>query len=326
MYRLLRPILFSLEPEKAHSIAAFALKKGLASCPEVKDEKLKTIVSGLNFDNPVGLAAGFDKDCELIDGLSNLGFGFLTLGSITKQPREGNQKPRIVRLPKETAMINAMGLPSVGAKECAGRLKNRKTKTPIILSIAAFEPEDFTSLHEKLEKHADAIEINISSPTFKGTLEDAELIGKTLGKIENEKPLFVKIPPYEDEKGRENVMAIVERCYKRAALVATNTRKVKDNRLSVGHGGLSGKPLLNDTLRIIQEISEHTEGKADIIACGGIFSGKDAFNAITAGAKAVELYTGLIYEGPRIVRNINLELLETMKKLSMSTIEEMRRV
>lgn len=326
MYRFLRPLLFVLDPEKAHSLGKLVIRKGLIGTKAVEDERLHTKVGGLELKNPVGLAAGFDKDCGLLDGLAKLGFGFLTVGSITKEPREGNKKPRLIRLLKEEGLINAMGLPSVGVKACIERLKSRKPKTPVIASIAAFSPEEIPDLHAKIEKHVDGIEINISSPTFKGSLEDAELLGSVLERLDNEKPLFVKIPPYEGEKEREKVLAIVDSCYERAAIVAANTKKVKEGRVSAGSGGLSGRPILNDTLRIVQEISEHTDGKADIIACGGISSGKDAFSAITAGARAVELYTAMIYEGPYVAYRINLEFLKTMKEMGIGSIEEIRKV
>lgn len=320
MYRLIRSILFSLEPEKSHGIAKIAISSGLFRS-RISDERLKTSVNGMQLDNPVGLAAGFDKDCEVFGHLSRMGFGFVTVGSITKNKREGNPKPRIVRYPRDEAIVNAMGLPSKGLDYCLKNLKS--AEAPIIASIASFDPSGIPPLHESIEPFVSGVEINISSPTFRGTLEDADMVSGALSRIRNEKPLFLKIPHYV-EKERDSIFSIIDKC-KNAAIVAGNTKKVEDAGIKVGYGGLSGRPIHERSLQIVRDVYGYTSGKTDIVACGGVFSGGDAYNAMRAGASAVEIYTPFIYRGPFAATMINRELLGIMAEKKISSVCEIRK-
>lgn len=320
MYSLARKALFFLEPEKSHSVAKVAISSGIFRS-QISDERLNTSLNGIQITNPVGLAAGFDKDCEMFGGLAKMGFGFVTVGSITRERREGNPKPRIVRYQSDEAIVNAMGLPSKGLDYCVSRLG--VAEKPVIASIASFDPAGIPFLHKSIEPLVSGVEINISSPTFRGTLEDADIVSSALSQIRNEKPLFLKIPHYA-EKERDSIFSIIDRC-KNAAIVAGNTRKVEDSSIAVGYGGLSGKPIRERTLRIVKDVFDYTSGKTDIISCGGIFSGSDAYNALSAGASAVEIYTSFIYRGPFAASMINRELLKIMETKKISSIGEIRK-
>ena len=313
-------MLFSLEPEKSHSIAKLAISSGLLRS-QVSNNRLKTSVNGIQLDNPVGLAAGFDKDCEVFGNLARMGFGFVTVGSITNDKREGNPKPRIVRYPRDDALVNAMGLPSKGLDYCLKNLAS--VKTPVIASIASFNPHDIPLLHKAIEPLVSGIEINISSPTFRGTLDDADVVLSALSGISNEKPLFLKIPHYTESE-RDTILSIIDGC-KDAAIVAGNTKKVEEKAIAVGYGGLSGRPINGRALEIVKDIFDYTSGKKSIIACGGIFSGIDAYNSLRAGADAVEIYTAFIYRGPFAATMINTELLRIMDDKKIMSVGEIRK-
>lgn len=279
-------ILRLLPPETAHDLVIELLSRGLV--PKInlpKFEKLKCRIFGRELDHPIGLASGFDKNARAFDGLFNLGFSFIEIGSITLNAQVGNAKPRIFRFPKQKAIVNHMGMPNDGAEVIAKRLKGN-TK-PIGISLGD-NPE---KLIEKFTDVADYFVLNISCPNVKHNLN--------LTRLKSNKPIFIKLSP--DLSNAE---------YKELARFAidTNNGLIISNTLRSDFGGLSGKPLKERSTQLIKKLYCWTEGRVEIIGVGGISSGKDAYEKICAGSSAVQIYTAMIYEGHRIVEKIVKEL------------------
>ena len=321
--RLVRPLLFALPPEGAQAVAEFALKRAglwkmLAPVLRAPVDGPRVSLAGLDLANPVGMAAGYDKDCEFLPSLAALGFGYITGGTVTERPQPGNPRPRVLRKPREKALINALGFPSRGLEFAAAHLERTLRgpgHAPLIVSVSGVTVESIVRCHRRLEPLADAIEINISSPNTAGlrVFQEPVALSELLQEAGRgrSKPLFVKLPPYEDERAaRDRILALAEVCARSGidALTISNTRPTRDPRLAVGAGGLSGRPLLEDTLRMVAEVGDALSHTVAINACGGIFTGDDALRALDAGAMTVQLLTGLIYRGPGIVRRINREM------------------
>ena len=342
-YRLLiRPLLFSLPPETAQRAAETVLRqtllwRGLSGALRVADDRLSTDLAGLKLGNPVGLAAGYDKNCEFLPSLAALGFGYLTGGTVTRQPALGNPKPRVLRYVKERSLINALGFPSQGLDFAARRLERTRESlsgTPVVVSVSGVTVDDILTCHRRLEPFAEAIEINISSPNTEGlrVFLKPPALSELLGRVSDErtKPLFVKLPPYASKEAaqspgseaRDQVMGLVGASLKHGveALTVANTKPAVDSRLAVGSGGLSGKLVFADMLTMVADIKAEVGDRVAINACGGIFSGEDAWQALEAGATTVQLLTGLIYGGPGAVRQINQGLLRIMHKEKAGTV------
>ncbi len=281
-------------------------------------------IAGIELPNPVGLAAGYDKDCALTPALSALGFGYLTVGTVTRDARPGNPGRRLLRDAARGALVNALGFPGKGLDAAARRLerdRRRAGNTPIVVSVSGTTVEDIAACHARLEPLADAVEINISSPNTAGlrAFHDKAALGELLSEIapRRAKPLFVKMPPFPpsdaDAARREAGLSLAEICVSSGAdaLTVSNTQPVSDARLGVGTGGLSGKPIFADTLRMVKETRERIENAAVINACGGIFTSEDANRALAAGADTVQLLTALIYRGPSVARDIARGIAET---------------
>ena len=327
-----RPALFLTPPETAHGIAKVFLSQSLLwkrmhDYLKIDDERLKVKLGPLSLKNPVGLAAGFDKNCEMMNSLFLLGFGYLTLGTVTAERREGNPRPRMWRY-RNRSLLNSMGLPNNGSNSAAENiLKTHNRDGALIISISGLSVDEFSSCYSKLEQLVDGIELNISTPNTIGVriFQDAGVLDQLLTSIikrRSTRPLWVKIPPYFNEKERENVLGLVDICQKNTidGITAINTRRIIEQRSSIGTAGLSGKEIFEDMLRIVQDIYQYTRGKLLINACGGIFSGKDAWQAFESGASTVQLYTGLIYRGPAVVARINRELLELIEEAKLNSI------
>ena len=335
---ILRPLIFLTPSETAHKIAVQSFKHSwlwsrLAWNFNFDNDRLAVSAGGITSLNPVGLAAGFDKNCEMFESLSFLGFGYLTLGTVTVTPREGNPKPRIWRFANES-LINSMGLPNQGADKIRERLlakQHNRRIVPIALSISGLSLDDFFDCYLKLELCADAIELNISTPNTSGVriFQDPmifeQLLDRILSKRRTNKPIWVKIPPYFDEKARENVLELVNICRRRSvdAVTAINTKPVKEPRASIGTAGVSGKEIFGDMLRIVRDIYTDTDGKISINACGGIQSADDAWDTLRAGATTIQLYTGLIYRGPGLVAHVNRGLQKLLEKSDYKSIHEL---
>ena len=268
-------------------------------------------MAGISLRNPVGLAAGLDKQCAYLDSLGRLGFGYVTGGTVTLHPRPGNPKPRVLRIPERESIINALGFPGVGLEVAARRLEQlRDRPAKVLVSIAALEDEDTEVCLRRLEPLVDGVELNISSPNTQGVrrYQEPGTLRALLERLNSarRKPLFIKLPPYMDEAAKENVFSLVGVCRETgiSGITAINTVPVEDSRLAAGRGGLSGRDILLDMLRIVPELRREVGPDMVINACGGIASADDAAAALRAGADTVQLYTALVYQGPGIVYEI----------------------
>ena len=329
-----RPILFKLSPETAQSAAEFALKpeflwRRLAPFLTVSSERLEVDLAGIRLRNPVGLAAGYDKDCHVLPSLAALGFGYVTGGTVTESPRPGNPMPRVIRYTKDESLINSLGFPSKGLNHAARQLKrsqHARADAPVVVSVSGVTIDEIVNCHKRLEPLVDAVEVNISSPNTSGlrAFQEPHTLSDLLARINEirRKPIFIKLPPYSSpeelpsagDEGRERVMALVDVCMELGveALTVSNSWPAKDSRLAVGSGGLSGRVVFRDTVRMVSDIRSAIGDRAAINACGGIFTADDAWRAIKAGATTVQLLTGLIYRGPGVVKRINEGLLDRM--------------
>lgn len=341
MYSLIKKILFLLSPEKAHhfTMGMLAFLSGLPGGEIILNKLfnyrhpgLKREVFGITFPNPVGLAAGFDKDARYVDVLSHLGFGFIEIGTVTPLPQPGNDKPRLFRLPEDQALINRMGFNNEGAPAAASRLKRRKGPLVIGGNIGKNKltpnenaVEDYEKCFHALYEVVDYFVVNVSSPNTPGLrgLQEKEPLRKLLLHLQKlnaqqkaPKPVLLKIAPDLTDQQLNGIIEIVREA-KLDGIVATNTTVSReglttpqDKIESYGNGGLSGKPLGERSTHIIRYLYEHTEGSLPIIAVGGIFSAEDAMEKLAAGASLVQVYTGFIYEGPAIVKRINKHLVK----------------
>jgi dihydroorotate dehydrogenase len=306
-----RPLFFALPPESAHRLAGAMLGLPLPWARighPTDDPSLRTTVAGLPLRNPIGLAAGFDKRCAHLDALVELGFGYVIGGTITRAPRAGNAKPRIVRYPAKASMANAMGLPNPGAKRAAATLARHAHRAgPRLVSVADEAVEDAVEAFSLLEPHADGVELNASCPNVSwGRDRDNEAHLRelvTAMRARSAKPLFVKLPPFTTGVERDVVLALASIAQESGAsgLTCSNTRPVHEARLSVGGGGLSGRALWERTPSIVADVRAATGGAMPINACGGISTADEVLACLEAGAATVQVYSALIYEGPGIV-------------------------
>jgi dihydroorotate dehydrogenase len=317
LYRALRPLVFAAPPETAHRVAGALLELPLpwrSIGGPVDDPALRTTLAGIELRNPIGLAAGFDKRCRVLHSLGRLGFGYVVGGTITSRPREGNPRPRIARSPARRAMVNSMGLPNPGPRAAAEHLRRFPRTAPRVVSVADEDPADVLPCFALLEPHADAIELNASCPNVSwGRDRDTErhlheLVGALVARTW--KPLIVKLPPFGHDRHaeREAVAALAGVAAEAgaAALTCSNTRPVADRRQSVGTGGLSGRPLFPGTLEAVAAVRAATG--LPVNACGGIFTAEDVLDCLEAGATTVQVYTSLVYEGPRLLGDLTLGL------------------
>jgi len=341
MYKLfLKPLLFLIPPEKAHYLvfdnlrAAFKIKfieKIARQFFTIKNKKLERTILGLHFPNPVGLAAGFDKDAKLFNELSALGFGFIEIGTLTPKGQPGNDQPRLFRLPKDQALINRMGFNNGGVDDAILRLKEKHSNIIIGGNIGKnkITPNedainDYEYCFEKLHPVVDYFVVNVSSPNTPGLreLQDKGPLLKILNRLkelnsqkDKPKPILLKIAPDLTNEQLNDIVEIVNES-KIDGVIATNTTisrenlKTDPNEISeIGAGGLSGIPVKNRSTEVIKYLADRAKNKWIIIGVGGIHSAKDAIEKLNAGATLVQVYTGFIYEGPELVKKINEELL-----------------
>ena len=317
-YRMLaRPAFLALPPETAHRLAQVLLALPLPwerLGGAVRDPVLQTSLAGIPLQNPLGLAAGFDKSGARLDALGRLGFGYVVGGTFTRHPRRGNPRPRIVRLRASESLANAMGLPNAGAEHAATTLARTRPTSPRLASIADEAIEDAVETLALLEPQVDATELNASCPNVSwGRDRDNEahlsLLLRALG-ARRSKPLLVKLPPFETGREREAVLGLARVAVEGGAdgLTCSNTRPVRDVRLSTGGGGLSGRAVSRDTVRIVSEVAQAIEREVPIAACGGVSSTGDALACLDAGASTVQLYTSLVFRGPGVVGELTAGL------------------
>ncbi|MEP7032953.1 MAG: dihydroorotate dehydrogenase (quinone) [Actinomycetota bacterium] len=322
-----KPLLFSLPPEAAHRVAQRMLGLPLPwrrIGGAVRDDALAVTLAGIELQNPVGLAAGFDKTGRHLDALGRLGFGYVVGGTFTERPRSGNPKPRIVRIPERSSMVNAMGLPNPGAEAAEDTLARVRRTSPRFASLADQSLEEVLRTHGLLEPHVDALELNVSCPNVSwGRDRDNEAhLGDLLRELgaRRSKPLFVKLPPFRSAVERDVVLALAAIAHDGGAeaLTCSNTRLIPEPRLSTGAGGLSGADLFEGTLENVAAVRRATGGELPVNASGGIFSSADALACIEAGATTVQVYSGLIYRGPRIVGELTRGLAEALRPRGLS--------
>ncbi len=286
----------------------------LAGLTDKKYPQLETRLAGIKIDNPIGLAAGYDKNCEFLDSVMALGFGYVVGGTIFRHPREGNPKPWFVRYPDEKSLVNAPGYHSCGAEKAAMNLRRYETREkPIIGSIAALEMNEWVECHRLIEPLVDGIELGISCSTTEG-LEAYQEPGnyrELLARINSarKKPLMVKMPRYDvkNQQGLEKMMGLVDISESEGVdgLVVANTLPVPEPRLGFGRGGKSGKGIFENTVELVDYLSDKT--KIPITACGGISSAEDIMR-LEGKAKTFQLLTAMIYEGPFVAREIKRDL------------------
>lgn len=338
---LLRPLLFRLPPEQAQHLAdqtlrAWPLWQTLSAFSAIERPELATSIGGLELANPIGLAAGYDKNCQLTPGLSSLGFGYVTCGTVTLDARPGNPGVRLLRDPGNSALINALGFPGDGLEAAAENLsKDRQLvgSTPVVVSVSGTEIDDIVACHRRLEPLVDAVEVNISSPNTAGLriFHDTSVLAELIEAISEQRsrPLFVKMPPFPERAANAEqhdlVMSLAEACVSAgvAALSVANTQPVPDARLGVGTGGLSGKPIYWQMIRMVSEVRAVVGNSTAINACGGIFTAEDAWRALSSGADTVQLLTGMVYRGPGVARNIARGLSRLMSLHGLTSISEL---
>lgn len=341
MYGLIRKILFNIPPEDVHywvmdklvTAYKFSLsRKWLRSSFSMSDKRLERELWGIKFPNPVGLAAGFDKDARWTDELSCLGFGFVEIGTLTPKPQPGNPKPRLFRLKADEALINRMGFNNGGAEAAAARLRDRKERIIIGGNIGKNKVtpndealSDYEKCFKELYDVVDYFVVNVSSPNTPGLreLQDKEPLMRILNRLKTlntelgyPKPILLKIAPDLTNEQLDDIISIVEET-QIEGIVATNTtidrsglQTLEQEVNEIGAGGLSGKPVRERATEVIKYITDKSNGSIDIIAVGGIFTAADALEKLNAGAKLVQVYTGFIYEGPGIAKNICKGLLQ----------------
>jgi dihydroorotate dehydrogenase len=331
MYALIRPLLFHLDPERAHAIALKSLQLSyqlgltnfLPSAPQSRPTKL----FGLTFPNIIGVAAGLDKNAEYIDALATLGFGFIEVGSVTPKPQPGNPRPRLFRLTKQEAIINRMGFNSKGLDYVTEQLEKTRYKGILGINIAKNRTTsnddaviDYLAGFRRLWKYASYITINISSPNTPGLrdLQQADYLKQLLSALKNEQttiareqkkyvPLVVKISPDMPIDGLNEVATILLE-QKIDGVIATNTtlqrEGVEQSPYATEVGGLSGKPLQILSTETISQLHSQLQGRIPIIASGGIMDKKSGQEKLNAGASLLQVYTGFIYKGPALIRRL----------------------
>jgi dihydroorotate dehydrogenase len=342
MYKsFIRPILFRYDPEKIHHFT-FSSIRFLNSIPgfpslfksmyEVSDPRLEREVFGLKFKNPVGLAAGMDKDAKLYKEFSDLGFGFIEIGTLTPKPQDGNPKKRLFRLREDSAIINRMGFNNGGVQEAVERLKkNPKGKGHVLIGgnigknkVTPNEDavSDYEICFDALYDYVDYFVVNVSSPNTPNLreLQDKEPLTKLLQTLQDkntakpaQKPILLKIAPDLTDDQLLDIIDIVKTT-KIAGVIATNTTISREGLVSENKeemGGLSGKPLSKRSTEVIRFLSEKSNKAFPIIGVGGIHTADDALEKLEAGASLIQLYTGFIYEGPGLIKEINKRLLDS---------------
>ncbi len=354
--RAVRPLLFSQDAETAHerTIQMLAGMSGLrvpASMGVYTHSRLRVEVGGLTFPNPVGLAAGCDKNARAVSVWPRFGFGFVEVGTVTAQPQPGNPKPRVFRVPEHGALINRLGFNSDGSEAVAKRLAllRRHARTlPVPLGVNIGKTklvtgddailEDYRTSFRRLSRFADFVVVNVSSPNTPGLREWQEKgrLSTLLGLLMRESralaqkrgtgavPIWVKISPDMADRDMEDVVevALTEGL---AGIIATNTTVARPNVMTdvQNTGGLSGKPLRARANEVMRFLYARTQGSLPLIGVGGIAGGQDAYERIKAGASLVQIYTGLVYEGPLLPRRVNMELLKLMEREGVTHISEL---
>ncbi len=343
----IRPILFRIDPEKTHDMVIWVgriLESNvftrflLRKIYSYNNKKLEQEILGIKFFNPLGLAAGFDKNGKLTKLFPEIGFGFMEIGSITAKYCKGNEKPRLFRLPKDKAIVVNYGLANDGTDKIYERLKDLKFKIPLIISVAKTNNDkikgdesvnDYYYSYKKFESLSDFITLNISCPnTGDGkSFEDVVLLEKLLKKVNSKKNIFLKISPDLTKENIDEIISVISD-YNIKGFIISNLTKKRENLKSKKEeyqnmkGAISGPIAGKKSLELIKYVYKKTEGKYVIVGCGGITSAEDAYERIKAGASLIQIITSMIYEGPGVIKKINKGLVRLLEKDGYKNISE----
>ncbi len=342
MYSLLKPFIFKIDPEMAHDLAIKSLKYNFL--PEelfkVQNEKiLETEIFNTKIKNPIGLAAGFDKSAEVYNSLFRFGFGFIEIGTVTPKKQQGNPKPRVFRLENDRALINRLGFNNDGLEKVSQRLQRNSPNGFLGINIGpnkdtANRVDDYLECIKGIYPFANYITINISSPNTPGLRDfhDEDTLQKLLKNItdftkKNKilKPLALKVSPDIADSEIGNIIESIKRYNIQAIIISNTTDKNRENLTGVNkneNGGLSGEPLNKISNRLIKKFYKEIKGKISIIGVGGVNSGLTAYEKLKSGAHLLQLYTGMVYEGPGIVKKIKAELIDILRKEKIKNVSE----
>ena len=346
LYKILRPAFFNLNAEKAHALSIDALSKGLVRAHRpIRDKRLEQELWGLHFPNPLGIAAGYDKNAVVANELVNLGFGFVEVGTITPKPQAGNPEPRIFRLVRDKAIINRLGFNNEGHEAALYRLQAREMNGIIGVNIGANKTadnriDDYVEGFKLFQGVADYFTVNISSPNTPGLrdLQDPETLNELLTALMHERakivdhggrrcPIFLKLAPDIDDEELEPVITQLLNHNVDAVVISNTTISrsgLKETSLSTEQGGLSGRPLFKRSTRMLARVHQISEGALPIIGVGGIDSAATAWEKFEAGANLVQLYTGLVYEGPGLIKRILKGLIERLEHENLHSLASIR--
>ncbi|MDC3081957.1 quinone-dependent dihydroorotate dehydrogenase [Candidatus Pelagibacter sp.] len=340
MFNILRPLIFKFSPEVAHSLAIKALKLNNIPYTQPKDNQIiETIFYEKKLPSPIGVAAGFDKNAEVYNPLFNLGFGFVEVGTITPKPQYGNAKPRVFRLEEDEALINRLGFNNSGSEEISKRIKENNKTGFLGINIGPNKDstdrvEDYLICFRKFYNLADYITINISSPNTENLRDfhNQDELNLLISKLKNEKkelnskvPLAIKVSPDLNDDQINKVSQIILEQEIGIVIVSNTTDKNRENLKNINKlekGGLSGKPIEKISNEVISKFYKILKDKTKIIGVGGVSNGQDAFEKITSGATLVQLYTGMVYRGPRIASKISKELIDLLKNKGFKNVSE----
>tara|TARA_Y100001970_G_C14154545_1_gene814739 strand:- start:163 stop:1203 length:1041 start_codon:yes stop_codon:yes gene_type:complete len=340
MFSKIRSLIFKLDPEFAHTLAIKALKFNYTPVDNIKkDKNIETNIFGKIISNPIGIAAGFDKDAEVYNPLLKLGFGFVEVGTITPLKQYGNSKPRVFRLEEDEALINRLGFNNSGADIVASRIKTNLPNGLLGINIGPNKDtknrlEDYLICIKKFHDICDYLTINISSPNTENlrSFHNQNELDELLNAIKDEKqklnskiPIAVKISPDIEEANVEKISELLIKYNISLAIISNTSDKNRENLKNINKlekGGLSGKPLEKKSNELINRFYKIIKGKVKIIGVGGVDSGKSAYEKIINGATLIQLYTGMVYKGPSIASKISNELIDILKYEGIKNISE----
>ena len=340
MDKILINLLRQFNPETAHNISLKLLKYAPVFPRAYKHKSLELKVADLNFINPIGMAAGFDKNAEVFNSLAKIGFGFTECGTVTPKPQYGNPKPRVFRYIKDQAIVNRLGFNNKGINNFLSNLAKRNNfGSPVGINIGPNKDsknfiDDYVNLANQVHDYADYITINISSPNtenlrnLQNKNELEELIKALVSSLNDkkiQKPIFIKINPDENKESYKDIVNLVNK-YAITGLIISNTTIHRGNDLSNKiqneSGGLSGKPLFSQANEILELLYRETQGSVVLIGVGGISNGYDAYQKIKLGASLVQLYSAFAFQGPNLINRMNKELVQLIKKDGFNSISE----
>jgi len=339
MFSKIRSLIFKLDPETAHDFAIKALKFNIISQNKIKNKSIETEIFGKTIPNPIGIAAGFDKDAEVYNSLFKLGFGFVEVGTVTPLNQYGNPKPRIFRLEEDKALINRLGFNNSGSEKVRSRIASNLPKGLFGINIGPNKDtidrhEDFLVGLRKFYELADYLTINISSPNTENlrNFHNENELNELLDIINQEKkilktsvPLVIKISPDIEDKSINKICDLLLKHEVKGLIISNTTDRNRENLININKlekGGLSGKPLEEKSNLLINKFYKVLKKEIKIIGVGGVDSGKSAYKKIINGASVIQLYTGMIYEGPGIVSKISEELIKILDKEGVKNISD----